>query len=98
MNHTLLVGFLAALVLWETVTLYLLWRQMRFVRRHRDRVPADFAGQVSLAEHQKAADYTVAKARLQIAQSLVACAVRFVIVLGGLDLISRALAPIFAPR
>ena len=39
-------------------------RQVAAVLRHRDRVPEAFDGQIDLAAHQKAADYTVARARL----------------------------------
>lgn len=38
-------------------------RQVRHVVAHRGRVPAPFAGSVTLAAHQKAADYTVSRAR-----------------------------------
>ena len=44
--------------------LWLAWRQVRHVRAHRDAVPPAFAQAISLAAHQKAADYTVAKNRL----------------------------------
>jgi STE24 endopeptidase len=39
-------------------------RQVRHVARHRGEVPAAFAAQISLESHQRAADYTVAQARL----------------------------------
>lgn len=38
-------------------------RQIRHVSRHRSAVPAAFAETVTLEAHQKAADYTIAKAR-----------------------------------
>lgn len=38
-------------------------RQIRHVAQHRSAVPASFASKITLAAHQKAADYTVAKAR-----------------------------------
>lgn len=44
--------------------LWLSGRQSRHVRAHRAHVPAPFAQQISLEDHQKAADYTNAKARL----------------------------------
>jgi len=43
---------------------WLATRQMRHVAQHRDQVPAAFAAQISLAAHQKAADYTLAKGQL----------------------------------
>lgn len=39
-------------------------RQIRHVATHRAAVPAAFTQTISLAAHQKAADYTIAKARL----------------------------------
>ena len=39
-------------------------RQVAAVLRHRNEVPEAFRAQIDLASHQKAADYTVAKARL----------------------------------
>lgn len=41
-------------------------RQVRSVASNRREVPAEFSGQVSLAEHQKAADYTRAKLSLNV--------------------------------
>lgn len=39
-------------------------RQLRHVAQHRHQVPANFAEHITLAAHQKAADYTLAKLRL----------------------------------
>ena len=44
--------------------LYLARRQGRFILAHRDQVPTRFAGKVSQAAHEKAADYSRAKLRL----------------------------------
>ncbi|MBF0255303.1 MAG: M48 family metallopeptidase [Gammaproteobacteria bacterium] len=46
------------------VQLWLSLRQGRHVLAHRAEVPAAFAGRVSLVEHHKAADYSLAKGRL----------------------------------
>ena len=65
MNATLtLTYFLVGALL--TNVLLKLWlnaRQVRHVARHRGAVPTAFASQISLADHQKAADYTLAKAK-----------------------------------
>jgi STE24 endopeptidase len=42
---------------------WLVSRQVRHVATHRGAVPPAFAHRISLAAHQKAADYTLAKAR-----------------------------------
>ena len=55
--------FLLLLIGASSVELYLSWRQFRSVSRHRHAVPAPFIGSISLTDHQKAADYTIAKLR-----------------------------------
>jgi len=66
MNPTLtLTYFLVGALL--TNVLLKLWlnaRQVRHVAQHRGEVPAAFARQISLYDHQKAADYTLAKAKV----------------------------------
>ncbi len=61
-------------------------RQIRHVARHRDAVPTAFAGHVSLAAHQKAADYTITKARFGLLELALGSAVLLGwTLLGGLD-------------
>ena len=60
----LTLAFTAALVLGMLVKLWLATRQIRHVARHRAAVPSPFDQTISLAAHQKAADYTLAKSRL----------------------------------
>jgi STE24 endopeptidase len=43
---------------------YLAARQIAAVTAHRNQVPAAFHSRITLAEHQKSADYTIAKTRL----------------------------------
>ncbi len=87
--------FVAVVVLGTATRLWLAQRQMRHVRAHRDAVPGMFAGAISLAAHQKAADYTVAKARLGIVDTLLDAAILLALTLGGVlqwlaDLWARA--------
>lgn len=56
--------FLLALGLGVALQAWLLWRHRRHVWAHRDQVPAAFSGAISLQDHQKAADYTIARIRL----------------------------------
>ena len=56
--------FAAALVGSFATRAWLSTRQIRHVARHRGAVPASFAAAMPLAAHQKAADYTLARARL----------------------------------
>lgn len=66
--------FLVFLFASTLVQLYLSLRQKQHVAAHRAAVPAAFADKVTLAEHQKAADYTLAKGgfgRIEVVLGLV---------------------------
>jgi STE24 endopeptidase len=68
------------------------------VRAHRDAVPPAFAGTIPLGAHQKAADYTVAKARLGMLDVLLGAAALLALTLGGLlQWMSAQWATLFAP-
>lgn len=84
MNNAFTWVFLAALLASSGTRLWLALRQARHVRAHRDAVPASFAGQIPLPAHQKAADYTVAKVRLGIADLAVDVVLLLVLTVGGL--------------
>ena len=84
--------FLAALTLSTALRLWLDIRHLRHVMAHRERVPADFFGRIDLADHRKAADYTVAKVRLGLLEIAVDAVVLLALTLGGgLGLIDQAL-------
>ncbi len=51
--------FLAFFILTLAVRLWLKIRHIRHIGAHRGAVPADFAATIALADHQKAADYTI---------------------------------------
>src|SRR5260221_10914100 len=90
--------FLVALISATATRLWLALRQMRHVRAHRDAVPGMFAETIPLAAHQKAADYTVAKARVGIVDLLLDVALLLALTLGGgLELLSRLWAAALAP-
>ena len=75
--------FLAVLAAATATRLWLGLRQIRHVRAHRGAVPGQFAEAIPLASHQKAADYTVAKARLGILDLVLDAAILLVLTLGG---------------
>src|SRR5262245_27898241 len=75
--------FLAALALSSGLRLWLAWRQMRHVTAHRDAVPSQFANEISLSAHQKAADYTVAKNRFGMIDLAVSALIVLVLTFGG---------------
>jgi STE24 endopeptidase len=90
--------FLAALVASTATRLWLALRQMRYVRSHRDAVPGMFAGAIPLPAHQKAADYTVAKARLGIVDLLIDTLLVLLFTLGGgLQLLATLWGGVFTP-
>ncbi len=61
-------------------------RQIRHVRAHRDLVPAEFSERISLRSHQRAADYTCAKARVNWVEYMVEAALLLgFTLLGGLQ-------------
>ena len=92
------LGFAIAVLLWLAVRLWLSTRQIRHVAQHRDRVPPAFAGTVSLAAHQRAADYTIAKARLGVlAMAWGAALLLGWTLLGGLDLLNATLRDAIQP-
>ena len=82
---------LAVLLVANLLTkLWLMSRQVRHVAQHRDQVPAAFAHTISLEAHQKAADYTMAKARVGVADmGLDALTLVAWTLLGGLDLLNQ---------
>jgi STE24 endopeptidase len=73
--------FVAAALAWRT---WLAMRQSRHVARHRDDVPADFAGMIPIESHRKAADYTLDKQRLGMVETwMIDGAVLLALTLGG---------------
>ena len=68
--HPLLILFIVVSVATTGFELVLRVRQIAHVAGHRGAVPADFADTVSLAEHQRAADYERARQRHGMAASL----------------------------
>ena len=91
MNPALLsLAFAVAVIASLLVKTWLATRQIRHVARHREAVPSAFAHKIPLAAHQKAADYTIAKARFAISAETFGTAVLVGwTFLGGLDALNR---------
>jgi STE24 endopeptidase len=82
--------FLALIVAYTATRLYLTLRHSRHIAAHREVVPAAFAEQITLEQHQKAADYTQAKIKF----GLLALAVELVVLIawtlgGGLNALAQ---------
>lgn len=75
--------FLAFLLASTLVQLYLSLRQKQHVSTHRAAVPTPFADKISLEEHQKAADYTLAKGGLGRIDLLIGLVILLAWTLGG---------------
>ena len=81
------------------VKFWLATRQSRHVAAHRSAVPAAFAQTITLAAHQKAADYTLAKGRFGLLTAAFAAAVLLGwTLLGGLDMLNSAVRDAVQPR
>ena len=83
MTHAFTLLFVAALAAMLATRLWLAWRQIAHVRRHRERVPAAFADRIGLEAHHKAADYTAAKQRLGRVETVVDALLLLALTLGG---------------
>jgi len=81
--HPFTAAFLAALIVSTAARWWLALRHIRHVSGRRGSVPAEFDGRISLAAHQKAADYTIAKTRLSMLEALVAALMALAFTLGG---------------
>ena len=90
---TFTIAFLIAFLASFGLRHWLAQRQMRFVAKHRNSVPAEFAEKVTLAEHQKAADYTIAKLRLGVLENGVSAIILIgFTLLGGLQILNISLS------
>ena len=96
--QTFTLVFLAALTLATSTKLWLGVRHLGHIQRHRDRVPAEFANEISLDAHHRAADYSCAKTRFSLVGVGFECAVILVLTFGGgLQLLQDFTAGWFAP-
>mgnify|MGYP001563409663 CR=1 FL=1 len=77
------IVFLAALALATATRLWLGWRHASHVAAHRERVPAEFASEISPAAHHKAADYTCARTRFALAGVATDAVILLVLTFGG---------------
>jgi STE24 endopeptidase len=95
---TFTVAFAVALVAGFLLKVWLASRQVRHVSQNRANVPTAFADRISLAAHQKAADYTIAKSRVGLLELAFGTAVLLGwTLLGGLDWLNQALVTRMGP-
>ncbi|HQU61680.1 MAG TPA: M48 family metallopeptidase [Nitrosomonas sp.] len=75
--------FITTLLITTAIQIWLSMRHIRHVRAHQNKVPEDFASQISLADHSKAADYTCAKTRAGYFSIFMHAALLLIFTLGG---------------
>jgi STE24 endopeptidase len=91
--------FAVALLASLLVKFWLATRQMRHVAAHRDAVPAAFAATITLAAHQRAADYTLVKARFGLLSAAFGAVVLLGwTLLGGIDALNETVRGSVQPR
>ncbi|WP_198265765.1 M48 family metallopeptidase [sulfur-oxidizing endosymbiont of Gigantopelta aegis] len=94
--------FIIMVILSAITHLWLSIRQVKHVTEHRSQTPEDFAEKISLEEHQKAADYTIAKEKLGNIELIIGTTLLFIWTLGGgLELLDQyvrgyELSPLFS--
>ncbi len=91
-SFTLSVALAVALLANVLLKFWLNARQVRSVATHRDAVPSAFVSRLNLADHHKAADYTLAKIRVsQLDIAIDAACLLGWTLLGGLDALNTVL-------
>jgi STE24 endopeptidase len=83
MATTLTLVFVGLLALTTLVRLWLGNRHIQYVQSHRNQVPNVFAHTISLEAHQKAADYSSAKSKLTIAETVAQAVLLLALTIGG---------------
>lgn len=78
------VVFLLALAVTAAVRIWLAHRHVRHIRRHRAEVPREFADEIGLPAHQKAADYSSARTGFSVLHAVVDWTLLLVLTFGGL--------------
>ncbi len=76
--------FLLALAIATATRLWLANRHVQYIKAHRNAVPAEFASEITLDAHHKAADYSSAKTRFGMTHTLVDAGVLLILTFGGL--------------
>ena len=87
------LAFFAALAAATATRLWLAARHVRHIQTHRAQVPVEFSADISLADHQKAADYSSAKTRFAMADIAIGAVVAMAFTFGGgLELLHQVAA------
>jgi STE24 endopeptidase len=82
--HPFTLLFLFSLAVWVSLSIWLSVRHQRHIALHRHKVPPAFADKVSIGEHRKAADYSIARTRFGRIELLAGALILLLMTLGGL--------------
>lgn len=91
------IGIYLAILLSAGLSVYLKQRQGAAASTHRDRVPAEFAERITLDEHRRAADYTLASMRLSSLEAVFEAALALAWLVFWLGPLYALLARFIAP-
>lgn len=88
--ETLKIIFIAFVIIKTITQIYLLKRNMKSIEANKSSVPKEFDNIISLEEHQKAADYEMAKSKLSVFKILISNSLLlFWTVLGGFNFLAE---------
>ncbi len=83
MSFAFTITFIGLLISTTLVRFWLSGRHINHVNAHRNTVPVAFANTIELAAHQKAADYSVAKSKLIILETITGAILLAILTMGG---------------
>jgi len=83
MTSVLTFTFIFFLTATTIIRIWLGRRHVAYIQEHRNQVPVEFSENITLDNHQKAADYSIYKTRLVIIESLVQAIFLIVLTIGG---------------
>lgn len=86
-----------AIALSAALGLYLRMRQVASVAQHREAVPQDFARDVTLDDHHRAADYTIAKTKFSMVETVYDAAISILWLASWMAPLYAATAQSFEP-
>lgn len=76
--------FVALIAISLFIRIWLGMRHIRHIETHRKQVPQAFSHTISLEAHQRAADYTTAKVKLRLSETMMESAILLALTLGGI--------------
>lgn len=85
-------AFVLAAAVLASFSIYLSYRQAKYVEARRETVPADFAASVPLEDHKKAANYTIEREKFGRFETMAEFALSVMWVFGGLSLVYGIIA------